>query len=91
MKTWNSYKKYVAKTDSASAKIIDEAESTAEIITAMIKRRADMGISQRNLATMCGIPQSSVARIESMRSAPKIDTLQRILTPLGLKLGVTAI
>ena len=37
---------------------------------------------------MCGIPQSSVARIESFQTTPNLDTLLKIMQPLGLKLVV---
>ena len=41
-----------------------------------------------NIAAMCGIPQSSVARIESFQTTPNLDTLLKIMQPLGLKLVV---
>lgn len=44
-------------------KDIEEIESLSSIVGAMIKQRNDLGISQRELSAMCGIPQSSVARI----------------------------
>ena len=50
-----------------------------------------MGISQRDLAAMCGIPQSSVARIESYKTTPNLDTLLKIMQTLGLKLTVEPI
>lgn len=42
-----------------------------------------------DLADMCVIPQSSVARIETFKTIPKIDTLLKIMQPLGLKLTVS--
>ena len=55
----------------------------------MIKQRNALGISQRELAAICGIPQSSVARIESFKTTPNLDTLLKILQPLGLTLTVS--
>ena len=46
-------------------------------------------MSQRDLASICGIPQSSVARIESYAGTPKLDTLIKIMRSLGLKLTVS--
>ena len=43
------------------------------------------------LASICGIPQSSVARIESYKTTPNLDTLLKIMQPLGLKLTVSAV
>lgn len=54
-------------------------------------RRAELGISQRTLAEQCSIPQSSIVRIESFKTIPKIDTLLKLMRPLGLKLQVAAI
>ena len=57
---------------------------------AMVEQRNALGLSQRELAAMCGIPQSSVARIESFKTIPNLDTLLKIFQQLGLKLNVTA-
>lgn len=54
----------------------------------MIEQRNALGLSQRDLADMCGIPQSSVARIESMTTTPNLATLLKIMRPLGLTLTV---
>lgn len=89
MKTWNDYKDYVKKIDPESKKNLEDMENTAEIISALIKRRSSLGISQRELAAMCGIPQSSVARIESFKTTPKLDTLLKLMHPLKLKFSVT--
>jgi len=37
---------------------------------------------------MCGIPQSSVARIESCKTTPNLGTLLNIFQHLGLQLTV---
>lgn len=63
MRTWNDYKEHVKAVDPEIKKDIEEIESLSSIVGAMIKQRNDLGISQRELAAMCGIPQSSIARI----------------------------
>ena len=63
-------------------------ENIADIVLKMVEQRNALGISQRELASMCGMPQSSVARIETMQITPNLDTLLRLLQPLGLKLVV---
>ena len=78
MKTWNDYKAHVRSVDPEVARDIDEAENISSIVTAMVKQRNAMGLSQRELADMCGIPQSSVARIESLKTTPNLDTLLKI-------------
>lgn len=89
MKTWDDYKNYVKDSDSANKKDIEEMEELASIISAIIAQRNALGMSQRELANLCGIPQSSVARIESHKTTPNLDTLLKIMRPLGLKLIVS--
>lgn len=91
MKSWNDYKEHVKSADADTKKDIEEMEDIAAIVGKMIEKRNDLGITQRDLAAMCGIPQSSVARIESFRTTPNLDTLLKIMQPLGLKLVVSQI
>ena len=86
MRTWNDYKEHVREVDPIAANDINEIENIASIVGALIEQ---LGISQRELASLCGIPQSSVARIESYKSTPNLDTLLKIMQPLGLKLTVS--
>ena len=72
-----------------SKKIIEEVEAEAEIIGALIQQRAALGLSQRDLAALCDIPQSSVARIESNKITPRLDTILKLLNEMGLTLRVT--
>lgn len=85
---WNEYKENVKNLDPIAKEDIEEAETRAAIVSAMIEKRNELGISQRELAQMCGMPQSSVARIESYKTSPKLDTLLKLLQHLGLSLSV---
>ena len=87
--TWEEYKIDVKNKDADARELLEEAETKSAIITAMIRRRNDLGISQRELAELCGIPQSSVARIESNKTSPKLDTLIKIFARLGLELNIS--
>ena len=84
--TWNDYKDHVRETNPEIGKDIDEAEALSEIVGAMIMQRYAMNLTQRELAEMCGLPHSSVARIESGKSSPNVKTLLRIFNQLGLSL-----
>ena len=44
MRTWDDYKEHVKKVDVEAKKDIEEAESLAEIVGAMIRRRNSFGI-----------------------------------------------
>lgn len=54
----------------------------------MIKAREEKGLSQRDLAKLCGVKQPAIARIESMKSIPQLDTLLKVLIPLGYTLQI---
>ena len=88
MRTWEDYKNYVKSIDKEASEDIKEAEELAYIIGAIVERRNSLGISQRELAEMCGIPQSSVARIETFKTSPNIDTLLKIFRSLGIKFNI---
>ena len=84
MATWTDYKNHVRAENPEIAKDIDEAEAISQIIGTMIERRHDLNLSQRDLASLCGRPHSSVARIESGKSIPNLSTLLKIFRELGL-------
>ncbi|MBE6897299.1 MAG: helix-turn-helix transcriptional regulator [Ruminococcaceae bacterium] len=91
MKTWKDYKEYIKSTDAVAKEDVQEAENIALIVGAMIEKRNELGLTQRQLAQMCGIPQSSVARIESYKTTPNLDTILKIMQPLGLTLSVVSL
>ena len=85
---WNDYKEHVKACSEDDRRNMEEIEAAADIVSSLIKRRQELGLSQRALAERCGIPQSSVARIESFSVAPKLDTLIKLMQALQLKLQV---
>lgn len=48
-------------------------------------------MTQKELAERAGLQQSAIARMESLRSIPQIDTLHKVLRPLGYKLDIVPI
>jgi len=50
--------------------------------------RESKGLTQAQLAQAAGVQQSAVARLESLKATPQIDTLLKILTPMGYKLAI---
>jgi len=88
MASWDEYKKHVKKDAPELYQDINEAEAISKIVGAMIEKRHDLNLSQRDLAKMCGIPHSSVARIESGQSCPNLSTLIKIFNNLGLSMIV---
>lgn len=65
-----------------------QIEFEADLICKLIDAREEQGLTQRDLAEMIGIKQPALARIESMRATPQINTLLKILTPLGYTLSI---
>lgn len=45
--------------------------------------RRSAGLSQRALAELADVPQSTVGRIEAGRIVPRIDTVERLLRAAG--------
>ena len=59
-----------------------------QIARRVAEERARRRLSQRELAELCATTQSAIARIESGRRPPRIDTLLRIATALDCELIV---
>jgi predicted transcriptional regulator len=60
----------------------------AQIADRVAERRASAGLSQRQLAELCGTTQSAIARLERGGRPPRIDTLLRIAEALDCDLVV---
>ena len=78
---WND-KKFVS--DEEKSRI----EFEVSLIGKIIEAREAKGITQQELAQLSGVKQSAIARLESMKSTPQIDTLFKILKPLGYTLAI---
>lgn len=63
-------------------------EFEVELIGKLIAAREAKGMTQAQLATAAGVKQSAVARLESLKATPQIDTLFKMLTPMGYKLTI---
>lgn len=66
-----------------------QIEFETALIGKLIEAREQQGLSQRDLAEISGVKQPAIARLESMRSTPQIDTLFKVLQPLGYTLTIT--
>ena len=49
------------------------------------------GMIQKELETITGINQAAICRIEKMKNIPQLDTLIKLMKPLGLKLTVSKV
>jgi transcriptional regulator with XRE-family HTH domain len=52
----------------------------------LAEQRVTRGLSQKELAALCGTSQPAIARLESGAQAPRVDTLRRIAHALDCEL-----
>ena len=78
---WND-KEFISEEEKA------RIEFEVSLIGKLIEARESKGITQHELAQMAGVKQSAIARLESMKSTPQIDTLFKILKPLGYTIKI---
>ncbi|MDR0330878.1 MAG: helix-turn-helix domain-containing protein [Chitinispirillales bacterium] len=52
------------------------------------KARNEQGITQKKLEAMSGVKQPIIARMESGSTSPRLDTVLKVLAPLGKTLGI---
>lgn len=60
----------------------------AYLIGKLVDARNVNGLTQEQLANIVGMKQSAVARLETLGSRPRIDTMLKLLRPLGYTLDV---
>ena len=81
MRTWEDYKNHVKAVSEEERRNMEEIEEVSDIVSSIIRRRQELGISQRALAERCG---------ETLKTTPKLDTLVKLMQALDLKLQVAA-
>ncbi|MCD8023602.1 MAG: helix-turn-helix transcriptional regulator [Lachnospiraceae bacterium] len=88
MKKVGTFAEYMADDERVTQEEREKIAFEVDLIGKMIEAREEKGISQRELAEMSGVKQPAIARIESMKSTPQIDTLIKLLVPLGYTLQI---
>lgn len=64
------------------------SESCTAIIDQLIAERHRQGKTQKQLAEDAQLTQSVIARLESKKAIPQLDTLLKVATALGCNLAV---
>ena len=67
---------------------IDEIEASAALIGELIEARHKKGISQKRLEELSGVSQPVIARMERGATSPQVNTLLKVLRPLGLTVKI---
>lgn len=67
---------------------IAESDLRVAIMSEIIRARNEKGITQKELEQLSGVKQPAIARLESGRTSPQLDTVIKVLAPLGKTLAV---
>lgn len=71
-----------------STEEIAESNLRVALVVEIIKAREEMGISQKKLEELSGVKQPVIARMEKGQTSPQLDTILKILAPLGKTLYI---
>ena len=67
---------------------IAESDLRVALIGEFIKARQEKGISQKQLEELSGVKQPVIARMEKGYTSPQLDTILKLLVPLGKTLAI---
>ena len=67
---------------------IAESDLRVALIGELIKARQEKGISQKQLEELSGVKQPVIARMEKGSTSPQLDTILKLLLPLGKTLAI---
>lgn len=70
---------------------IRESNLRVALISEIIKARQEQGISQKKLEELSGVKQPVIARMETGQTNPQLDTVLKLLAPLGKTLAIVPI
>lgn len=70
---------------------IAESDLRVALIAELVKARKEKGYSQKKLEELSGVKQPIIARMERGRTSPQIDTVLKVLAPLGKTLAIVSL
>ena len=88
MKKYQTFDEMFNDDEMVSQEDREQINLEVALIGKMVEAREARGLSQRELAEISGVKQPAIARIESMKSTPQLDTLLKVLVPLGYTLKI---
>ena len=86
-KKWDDFKKELNITEEQQQEIRFENE----LIEATIEGRKKVNLIQRELPQKSEVIQASITKIEKMQRSPQVDTLIRLLHPMGYTLKIVPV
>jgi len=84
----NTFSDYMSDETRVSPAERERINFEIALIGKMIEAREEKGLSQRELAELSGVKQPAIARLEGLKATPQIDTLFKILHPLGYTIEI---
>ncbi len=85
-RTWEELEKEIFTPEEIAA-----SDLRVAIIGELIKARHEKGISQKKLEELSGVKQPVIARMEKGSTSPRLDTVLKVLAPLGKTLAIVPI
>ena len=87
MVTWKKLRNELTITEEDEQMIALEKE----LIMTLVKIREEKELTQAQMAELCGVSQPTIARMERSTHSPQLDSLFKILVPLGYTLQIVAL
>ena len=84
--TWEELRKELFTPEEIAA-----SDLRVALIGELIQARREKGISQKKLEELSGVKQPIIARMEKGSTSPQLDTVLKVLAPLGKTLAVVPI
>lgn len=84
--SWEAVRNELFTTDE-----IQESNLRVTLVGEIIKARQELGISQKKLEELSGVKQPVIARIEKGTSNPTLETVLKLLKPLGKTLYIGSV
>lgn len=81
--SWDEFEKKIFTTEE-----IAESDLRVALICEIIEARNEKGLSQRDLEELSGVSQPVIARMETGKTNPTLDTVMKLLAPLGKRLAI---
>lgn len=85
-RTWDELEKEIFTPEE-----IAESRLRVALIGELIKARQEQGISQKKLEELSGVKQPIISRMEKGSTSPQLETVLKVLAPLGKTLAIVPI
>ena len=91
MKKYTNFDEMFNDNDYVSEEDREIINLEVKLIGKMIEAREKQGLTQRDLAKISGVKQPFLVRLQPPRSTPQLDTLLKVLIPLGYSLEIISL